>query len=115
MRRAAHIDDNQPAIVSALQAAGCSTQSLAAVGLGVPDLLVGFAGVNILLEIKNREGLDGEVARGKILTPDQKKFHGFWKGQIAIVYTPQDALQAVKDACTGVVVTGQPAALPTLF
>lgn len=42
MRRAARTDANQTAIVEALRKCGASVQSLAAVGKGVPDLLVGL-------------------------------------------------------------------------
>jgi hypothetical protein len=41
MRRAAKIDANQPQIVEALRKAGATVHSLAAVGNGIPDLLVG--------------------------------------------------------------------------
>ncbi len=93
MKYAARIDDTQTAIAVALQTAGYSTQSLAAVGLGVPDLLVGFAGCNILLEVKNRDGLDGKVRRGKGMTEDQIKWHARWRGQVAVVHTPDEALE----------------------
>ena len=49
MRRAARTDENHTAIVQALLDAGCSVQSLAAVGCGCPDLLWGLAGVNGLI------------------------------------------------------------------
>ena len=45
MRRAARIDRNQPEIVKALRQVGAHVTSLAAVGDGVPDLLVGFQGM----------------------------------------------------------------------
>ena len=94
-RRAAHIDDNQPAIVTALVEAGCTVQSLAGVGCGCPDLLVGFKGVNVLLEVKNLEGLDGKVKRGAGITPDQLKWHRWYTGQVAVVHGPQEALDVV--------------------
>ena len=98
MRIAAKIDKNQPEIVSGLEDVGASVKSLAAVGGGVHDLLVGFRGVNYLLEVKNpdtevkafREGNNAAA-----LTPDQKKFHFFWQGQGAIVWSLDDALQAI--------------------
>lgn len=52
MRQRARIDDNQPQIVTALRAAGADVQSLAAVGKGVPDLLVAYGNANHLLEVK---------------------------------------------------------------
>lgn len=56
MRRAAKVDSNHRVIVAAFRALGCSVQSLAAVGKGVPDLLVGLLGVNHLVEVKATEG-----------------------------------------------------------
>ena len=53
MRRAAKIDANQTQVVIALRAAGATVQSLAAVGVGVPDLLVGFRGQTYLMEVKD--------------------------------------------------------------
>lgn len=91
MRRAAKIDDNQREIVSALRRVGCSVQSLAGVGKGVPDLVVGFRKRNFLLEIK-----DGSKSPSKRkLTPDEQNFHSMWKGQVVIVETVADALKVV--------------------
>lgn len=91
MRRAAKIDDNQRVIVDALRSAGCDVESLAAVGRGVPDLLVGVGGVNYLLEVK-----DGSKppSRQK-LTSHQKTWHATWRGQVAVVSTIKEALDAV--------------------
>ena len=91
MRRAAKIDDNQREIVDALRQAGCSVQSLAGVGKGVPDLVVGFRDRNFLLEIK-----DGSKSPSKRkLTPDEQNFHSMWKGQVVIVENVDEALRAV--------------------
>ena len=49
MRRRPRVDANQAEIVAALRAAHCSVQSLASLGDGAPDLLVGHAGANVLL------------------------------------------------------------------
>jgi hypothetical protein len=51
--RKAKVDTNQEVIVQALRAAGATVQSLAAVGHGVPDLLVGFRNQTVLLEVKD--------------------------------------------------------------
>ena len=81
MRRAAKIDDNHGAIVSALQAEGLSVQSLAGVGRGVPDLLVGARGLTYLVEVK-----DGEKRPShRSLTPDQKLWIGKWTGSPVVV------------------------------
>jgi hypothetical protein len=92
MRRAAQVDANQGAIVEALRAAGYSVQSLAAVGGGVPDLLVGVRGVNLLLEVK-----DGSKRPSRRrLNPAQERWHAAWRGQVAIVFGPEDALGVVE-------------------
>ncbi len=96
MRRAARTDDNQSAIQEALEAIGCTVQSLGAVGAGCPDLAVGYAGCNVLLEVKNRNGFaKGKNSEGN---DGQKKWARWWKGQVAMVYTPEEAVEAVLQA-----------------
>ena len=53
MRRAAKIDANHGDIVEALRGIGCSVLSLAPLGKGAPDLLVGYWGRNTILEVKD--------------------------------------------------------------
>jgi len=90
MRRAARTDENQEQIVKALRAVGASVQSLAAVGHGVPDLLVGYEGKNILIEIK-----DGNKTPSKRkLTDDQMKWHESWNGGAVAVVDSVDAAWA---------------------
>jgi hypothetical protein len=98
VRRAAHVDANQPAIVQALLDAGCTVQSLAQVGLGCPDILVGYAGVNVLMEVKNLDGLNGNVRRGFGLSKEQLSWQGRWKGQVTTVHGPEEAIEVVKQA-----------------
>jgi len=92
MRRAAKIDANQDAVVIALRAAGATVQSLAGVGKGVPDLLVGHQGHTLLMEVK-----DGYKSPSKrVLTEDQLKWHGEWRGgTLAVVDGPEAALRAL--------------------
>lgn len=91
MRRAAKVDGNQLDIIQGLQACGYSVQSLAAVGMGVPDLLVGRAGRNWLLEIKDHN----QPPCKRTLTSDQKRWHAMWRGQVHVVETLEEALAAV--------------------
>lgn len=80
--RAARIDANHEQVVSALRAAGASVQSLAGVGKGVPDLLVGFQGKTLLMEVKDGKKTPSE----RRLTEDQVRWHGAWNGgPLAIV------------------------------
>ncbi|MFE3839609.1 hypothetical protein [Pseudogemmobacter sonorensis] len=81
MRRAAATDRNQAEIVAALRAIGATVQPLHAVGQGCPDLLCGFRGRNILIEVKDGE----KPPSARKLTPDQIEWHGGWKGQVIVV------------------------------
>lgn len=92
MRRAAKIDANQTQVVEALRAAGATVQSLAAVGQGVPDLLVGFRGQTVLLEVK-----DGRKPPSKRrLTEQQLEWQGAWRGgALAVVDGPDAALRVL--------------------
>ncbi len=91
MRRASKTDANQNEIVEALRAVGCSVQTLAFAGKGIPDLLVGYQGDNLLMEIK-----DGSlVPSARRLTPDQIEWHRNWRGRVVVVTTIAEALAAV--------------------
>ncbi len=85
------VDDNQHLIIEALEKIGCSVRSLASLGHGIPDILVGLAGKNYLIEIKNGEN---PLSKQK-LTPDQEYFHSVWQGQKAVVNNINDALDIV--------------------
>lgn len=91
MRRAAKVDSNHADIVSALQAVGCSVQSLAAVGAGCVDLLVGVAGWNVLIEIKD----GGRVPSERRFTPAQKAWHREWRGTAHVAESVGQALAIV--------------------
>lgn len=90
--RAAKIDANHESVVLALRAVGATVQSLAGVGKGVPDLLVGFQNQTILMEIK--DGNKSPSAR--LLTEDQLRWHGSWNGgALAVVDSPNAALRMI--------------------
>lgn len=92
MRKAARVDRNHTKVVMALQTAGATVQSLAALGQGVPDLLVGFQGKTILMEIKDGQ----KPPSARRLTEQQLKWHGAWRGgPVAIVDGVDAALRAL--------------------
>ena len=92
MRIAARTDENHEQIVKCLRDAGAVVQSLAAVGHGVPDLLVGFRGQTILIEVKN----GSKSPSRQRLTEDQIRWHGAWRGgPIAVVDGVEAALRAL--------------------
>ena len=63
-------------IVQIFREMGCSVLSLAAMGKGVPDLLIGLQGVTWLVEVKTPKGK---------LTSDQSAFKEVWQGSWAVV------------------------------
>ena len=91
MRRAAKTDANQAEIVATLRMVGATVQPLHAVGGGVPDLLVGFRGQTYLIEVKDGRKPPSE----RKLTPEQERWHGNWRGQVAIAEWPEDALRII--------------------
>lgn len=92
MRKYGKIDANQAAIVKALRQAGATVQSLASVGDGAPDLLVGFRLQTVLLECK--DGSKPPSARE--LTDDQIEWHLNWRGgPCMVVNSVDEALAAI--------------------
>lgn len=91
MRRAAKTDRNQAEIVDALRKAGATVQPLHAVGQGCPDLLVGYRGLNHLIEVKDRKASKSD----RELNPRQVEWHAGWKGSVAKVETVDAALAVI--------------------
>lgn len=88
--RAARADSNQAEIVNAFRGQGASVFSLHRVGAGCPDLLVGFAGRTLLVEVKRPAGPNGGLSRSA-LTPDQIAFRSAWRGApVHVVRTLED-------------------------
>lgn len=88
MRRAARVDETQPAIVAALLAAGASVDVI-----GWPvDLLVGFQGKTVPMECKNPKTSYGR----KGPNDNQSDFLAKWRGgPVAFVDGPEAALRAI--------------------
>lgn len=85
------IDANQNEIVRALRDIGASVQPLNAVKQGCPDLLVGYRGQNLILEVK--DGRKPPSARR--LTPDEQAWFNEWRGCVYIVHSAMDAVTLV--------------------
>ena len=86
LRRAARRDSNESLIVDALRSVGCSVQRLSEPG--VPDLLVGKAGINYLIEVK-RHGAETDLSVAQI------EWHLAWRGKVSVVATVKEALFCV--------------------
>lgn len=89
MRLDSRVDANQPEIVAAARAAGATVQHLHPVGRGCPDLLVGYHGINLLVEVK---------VPGEDLTIQQRNWHESWRGQKVVVRTIEELL-AIMERC----------------
>lgn len=85
------VDENQATIAAGLRAHGFSVQPIHVVGNGCPDLLCGAYGQNILLEIKNPAMIPSRRRLNKL----EQKWHNEWNGQVAVVYTLEEALDVV--------------------
>ena len=92
VRRAAKVDDNQEQLVYELRQLGYSVQSIATVGKGCPDLLVGAHGRNFCFEVKD----PAKWPSARALTKDEVEWHAFWKGQVAVVQTTEEALEVMR-------------------
>ena len=94
MRRAARRDENEAAIVAALEAAGATVTRLNEPG--VPDLLVGYLGETYLLEVIGEAKWKKYRADPRGLTPEQVRWwHGWRGGETRRVRTEWDALEAI--------------------
>jgi Holliday junction resolvase len=83
-RRNPKRDANEREIIEALKQIGCTVAQLSA--RGIPDLLVGYRGKNLLIEVKCEKGK---------LTEDQIERHASWMGEIHIARTPDEAIAIV--------------------
>ena len=91
MRYKGKVDANQKQIVSHLRQIGASVLILSSVGSGCPDILVGYRGVNYLMEIKDGR----KVPSAQKLTRDELAFHDSWRGQVAVIRRPAEAFEII--------------------
>ena len=75
-------DANEPEIIQALEQISCDVYQLD----DPADLLVGYRARNFILEVKSLTGSP---------TADQITFARNWRGQYAIVRTPEQAIKVV--------------------
>lgn len=80
-------DANHQELKDVFTALGCSVADTADVGNGFPDLVVGIAGANLLVEVKT---ISGEH------TPDQVRFYGEWRGNHYTVRSPNQVIELVR-------------------
>lgn len=105
--RPAHRDAAEPDIIAALRKVGATVWQLS--GKDIPDLLVGYKGQTVLLEVKTPDKSYTDKRNGKTyrrdgaLSAGQKAFFDSWRGAKACeVFTPEEALMAVGAPVEGV-------------
>lgn len=92
MRYANRIDANQNKIVDALRKAGAVVRIISQ-GDGIPDLLVGYRGFTILMEVKDGD----KVPSARKLTDAEQKFFDDWRGgMLTIVNSVDEALETLR-------------------
>lgn len=92
MRYANRIDANQNKIVDALRKAGAVVRIISQ-GDGIPDLLVGYKGYTILMEVKD----GGKVPSARKLTEAEQKFFDDWRGgMLVVINSVEEAIETLK-------------------
>jgi Holliday junction resolvase len=90
--RAARRDENEFEIVNALRKCG-ATVRIVTQGDGIPDLLVGYNGYTILMEVKDGD----KPPSARKLTEAEAKFFDEWSGgMLAKVESVEEALDILK-------------------
>ncbi len=84
-------DGNHTDVIKALEKVGATVQTLSQVGHGCPDLLVGFRGRNVLLELKD----SAQPPSKRKLSESETTWHERWRGQVCVVSTLEHALQII--------------------
>jgi hypothetical protein len=83
MRRAHRTDGNQQLLIDALRECNFSVHDTSMVGGGFPDFVCARNGRNLLVEVKDIDGL---------LQPGQKQFAMEWKGAVIVAHSTIDVL-----------------------
>ena len=83
MRRKARVDANQAEVISQLRGIpGVKVAITSQLGGGFPDFVIGYQGVNYLIELKD----GAKPPSRRKLTEDEKRWHRLWDGygQVAV-------------------------------
>jgi Holliday junction resolvase len=91
MRRAAKVDANQRQVVDDLRKLGFSVAITSSLGQGFPDLVLGKAKKNYLVELKD----GSKVPSARKLTPDEVKFIDAWRGKVIVAGSTEEILNQI--------------------
>lgn len=93
-RYARRVDGNQRSIVGGLRSrksAGISVSVTSRLGEGFPDIVVGFQGVNYIVELKD----PAQKPSDRQLTEAEAEWHESWRGQVAICETLEEIFELI--------------------
>jgi Holliday junction resolvase len=90
-RRAAKIDANQSELVKIMRDMGVSVKITSSAHDGMTDLVVGFGGITVLVEVKDGSRSPSE----RKFTQKQVEFHSSFAGAITVIETVDQAIQLV--------------------
>lgn len=85
-------DANHAEIAQTFESLGCTVADTSALGDDFPDMVVGIAGVNLMVEAKSDGGR---------LSPGQHGFRERWRGQYDVVNSPDEAVELVQGVRRG--------------
>jgi hypothetical protein len=88
MRVRARKDSNHKEIVDALIKMHVSVLDTSQLGNGAPDIVIGFKGKSILVEIKD----GNKPPSARKLTDDEAIFQSSWKGEYVVIKSVEEAL-----------------------
>jgi len=94
MRYANRIDANQNQIVDAMRKVGAVVRIISQ-GDGIPDLLVGYKGFTILMEVKDGD----KVPSARKLTEAEQKFFDDWQGGLLVVVNSVEEALEILENC----------------
>lgn len=93
VRRYGKPDGNQAEIIELLRTIpDCSVLVLSAVGSSCPDILIGYHGANLLVELKNPDVRYNPKLPTMV---KQAEFRKTWKGQVIQAYTLKEIIAAM--------------------
>ena len=104
MRKRGRTDANQSEVVRQLRQMGASVAIISSVGGGVPDLIVGVAGRNYLVELKDPAKPPSE----RLLTREENAFREGWAGQWMLGFTAEHIMQEIRKLDRQIVCVGYP-------
>lgn len=92
-RKTPHRDENHGLITKAFEAHGATVQDLSMVGDGCTDILVGYRGWNLIVEIKNPK----QKPSARKLRKSQREWAAWWRGAPAhVAETVEDVGRILK-------------------